>query len=55
MEYINLPIERIKELVSMQLKDNLPVIFDTEILKFRDSTNGVLDTRLYDYSKYLPY
>lgn len=55
IEYINLPVQRLKELASNQLKNGEPVIFDAEIIKFRDKTSGVLDTRLYDYNKFLPF
>lgn len=55
MNYINLPIERLKELATNQLKDGMPVIFDCETMKFRDKTSGVLDTRLYEYNKFLPF
>lgn len=50
IEYLNLPIQRLKELSIMQLKQGEPVIFDCEPLKFRDISTGILDTRLYDYS-----
>jgi bleomycin hydrolase len=55
IEYVSLPVYRLKELVSEQLKDGLPVIFDCETMKFRDINSGVLDTRLYNYNKYIPF
>lgn len=55
IEYVNLPVYRLKELVSEQLKDGLPVVFDCETMKFRDINSGVLDTRLYNYDKYIPF
>lgn len=55
IEYVNLPVHRLKELVSKQLKDGEPVIFDCETMKFRDKNSGVLDTRLYSYDKYIPF
>ena len=55
IEFINLPLIRLKQLVTNQLEDNEPVIFDCEIIPFRDKKSGILDTRLYNYDKFLPY
>ncbi|MBQ6991752.1 MAG: hypothetical protein IJN50_02385 [Clostridia bacterium] len=49
-EFINLPINRLKELCIMQLEQGEPVIFDCNPLSFRDISTGVLDTRLYNYN-----
>lgn len=53
VKYLNLPIERLKELSIKQLKDGIPVYFGTYTFKFRDLKSGVLDTRLYNYDKIL--
>lgn len=52
-QYLNLPIEEIKELVVKQLKDNVPVYFGVNITKFKDDKSGVLDARLYNYEEIL--
>ena len=55
VEYLNLPIDELKELTINQLKDNVPVYMGAHILKFRDKQSGVLDTRLYNYEKLVNY
>lgn len=55
IKYINLPIKRLKELVINQLKDGNAVIFDSSTTKFSDNTIGILDTKLYNYSKFIPF
>lgn len=55
VEYINLPIKRLKELVIKQLKDGNAVIFDSSTTKFTDNEIGILDTELYNYSKFIPF
>lgn len=52
-EFLNLPINEIKELVINQLKDSIPVYMGVNITKFRDDKSGVLDTRLYNYKEML--
>lgn len=49
VDFLNLPINEIKELVIKQIKNNLPVYIGINLLKFRDKKSGVLDTRLYNY------
>jgi len=49
VEYLNLPINELKELTIKQLKDNIPVYMGAHILKYRDKKSGILDTRLYNY------
>lgn len=49
VEFLNLPINEIKNLVIKQLKDNMPVYTRINLTKFRDKKSGVLDTRLYNY------
>lgn len=51
IEFLNLPIEEIKELSIKQLKDNMPVYIGINIMKYRDIKSGVLDTRLYNYKE----
>lgn len=52
-QFLNLPIDEIKELVIKQLKDSIPVYMGVNITKFRDDKSGVLDTRLYNYKEML--
>ncbi len=49
VEFLNLPINEIKELAIKQLKDNMPVYIRINLTKFSDKKTGVLDTRLYNY------
>ena len=49
VEFLNLPINEIKELAIKQLKDNMPVYIRINLRKFRDKKSGVLDTRLFNY------
>lgn len=49
VEFLNLPIDDLKELTIKQLKDSIPVYMGAHILKFRDKKSGILDTRLYNY------
>ena len=51
VEFLNLPINEIKELAIKQLKDNIPVYIGINLRKFRDKKSGILDTRLYNYQK----
>ena len=53
IEFINLPIEEIKELIIKQLLDNVPVWFATEVKKMRDRKEGIMDSHLYDYENVL--
>lgn len=53
VEYLNLPIEDLKNLSIKQLKDGYPVYMGAHIMKFRDKKSGVLDTRLYNYEQTL--
>lgn len=52
-EYLNLPIEEMKDLCIQQLKKGLPVWFGCEILKMRDGQKGILDKQLYQYDTVL--
>ena len=55
VEFLNLPIEDLKELAIKQLKDNIPVYMGAHIYKFRDQKSGILDTRLYNYEDTLNF
>ena len=47
--YINLPIERIKEMAIASIKDNTAMYFSCDVGKFFDRTKGTLDLANYDY------
>ena len=48
--YINLPIDRIKEIATASIKDNRAMYFSCDVAKFLNSKKGVLDIANYDYS-----
>ncbi|MBQ3025938.1 MAG: C1 family peptidase [Alistipes sp.] len=48
--YINLPIERIKEMAIASIKDNTAMYFSCDVGKFFDRKKGTLDLANYDYS-----
>ena len=47
--YINLPIERIKEMAIASIKDNTAMYFSCDVGKFFNRTKGTLDLANYDY------
>ena len=47
--YINLPIERVKELAMASIKDNTAMYFSCDVGKFLDRTKGTLDIANLDY------
>ena len=47
--YINLPIERVKELASASIKDNTAMYFSCDVGKFMDRNKGTLDVNNMDY------
>lgn len=47
--YINLPIERIKEMAIASIKDNTAMYFSCDVAKFLDRGKGVLDIANFDY------
>lgn len=53
--FLNLPIEDLKELTIKQLKDGIPVWMGAHILKLRDEKSGILDIRLYNYKDTLDF
>ncbi|MBQ9137836.1 MAG: C1 family peptidase [Alistipes sp.] len=48
--YINLPIERIKEIAIASIKDNTAMYFSCDVGKFFDRKKGVLDIANLDYA-----
>ena len=51
--YINLPVERIKEIAIASIKDGRAMYFSCDVGKFLNSKKGVLDLANYDYSSLL--
>ncbi|MBR5811613.1 MAG: aminopeptidase, partial [Alistipes sp.] len=47
--YINLPIERIKEMAIASIKDNVALYFSCDVGKFIDRSKGTLDVANFDY------
>ena len=47
--YINLPVERIKEMAIASIKDNTAMYFSCDVGKFANSKKGVLDLNNFDY------
>lgn len=47
--YVNLPIERIKEIAIASIKDNTAMYFSCDVGKFADRTRGILDLKNFDY------
>ena len=47
--YINLPIERIKEMAITSIKDNTAMYFSCDVGKFFDRAKGTLDLANFDY------
>ena len=47
--YINLPVERIKEMAIASIKDNVAMYFSCDVGKFHDRRKGVLDLANFDY------
>ena len=51
--YVNLPIERIKEMAIASIKANKAMYFSCDVGKFTDRAKGVADIRNYDYESLL--
>ena len=49
VEFINMPIEVLKEISVKQLRDNMPVYFGCDVKKMRDKELGIMDSELYNY------
>lgn len=47
--YVNLPVERIKEMAIASIKDNVAMYFSCDVGKFYDRKKGVLDLNNFDY------
>ena len=47
--YVNLPVERIKEMAVASIKDNVAMYFSCDVGKFYNRSNGVLDLDNFDY------
>lgn len=47
--YINLPIEKIKEMAIASIKDNTAMYFSCDVAKFLNRDKGTLDLNNYDY------
>ncbi len=48
--YVNLPIERIKEMAIASIKDNTALYFSCDVGKFLDRKRGIADLENYDYA-----
>jgi bleomycin hydrolase len=49
IHYLNLPIEQLKELTKVQLKDGEPVWFGCDVGQWSDRDLGIMDIDLFDY------
>ena len=47
--YLNLPIEKIKEMAIASIKDNTALYFSCDVNKFLDRSRGVADLKNFDY------
>lgn len=47
--YVNLPIERIKDIAIASIKDNTAMYFSCDVGKFMDRAKGTLDLKNFDY------
>ncbi len=51
--YVNLPVERIKEMAVASIKDNTAMYFSCDVAKFLDRQKGVADLANFDYESLL--
>ena len=51
--YVNLPVERIKEMAIASIKANKAMYFSCDVAKFLDRAKGVADLRNFDYESLL--
>lgn len=49
VEFMNMPIEVLKDLAIRHLKDGIPVYFGCDMKKMRENDLGVMDSELYNY------
>lgn len=50
VEFLNMPIEVLKDLAIKHLKDGIPVYFGCDMKKMSDNDLGIMDSKLYNYS-----
>ena len=53
VKHLNLPMERMKELILAQLKDDEIVWFGSDVAFYGDRPNGIWDDNMYDYKSVL--
>jgi bleomycin hydrolase len=53
--WINLPIERLKELSQQMIDKNLPVFFGCNVGAERDKDSGIMDVGIFDYKTFFDY
>ena len=53
VHYLNLPIEKLKELSITQIKNGEPVWFGCDVGQSSDRDHGIMDTDLYNYEEVL--
>lgn len=51
--YVNLPMEKIKEIAIASIKDNKAMYFSCDVNKFSNRSTGILDINNYDYESLL--
>jgi len=51
--YVNLPVERIKEIAIASIKDNTAMYFSCDVGKFLDRQRGICDLKNFDYDSLL--
>lgn len=51
--YLNIPVDRIKEMAIASIKDNNAMYFSCDVGKFLDRTRGMLDVKNFDYGSLL--
>lgn len=51
VEFINMPINIMKELAIKHLKDGIPVYFGCDMKKMRENDLGIMDSTLYNYKE----
>lgn len=49
IEYVNLPIDALKQAAIASIKNNEPVFFGSDVGQFSDTKSGVMDTKAWDY------
>lgn len=47
--YVNLPVDRIKEMAIASIRDNTAMYFSCDVAKFLDRQRGILDLKNFDY------